>query len=612
MECSFEKGAARRRSPDSLAGREPFARVAGREFTGVFSHGRFCCRTRLEPGLCYEERGEDRLWVFGSVFSRRAYAETLGRKPFRMYAPELLSLLRDDPDGFHRQVKGSYVMVHWDEKAGRLRMSTDRHNVLPLYYLRRGKRIFVSSSIPHLLRDSGMDLELNVKALASQIIFDYPIGEDHFIQGVKRLLPASVYSFSEEGLRRRQWWRVTEVHHEELMSPEDGLEALMALLFENVELYASDVDKFLLSLTGGFDGRANLSMVRRKREDFMTYSYGMPGSLQLTVPQEISRKLEVPYRPILLEDDFLARYTELSRLSTIFSNGLAPLGFANIPYAFSKLSTFADTAITGLFGSEILRPLNPSIGIQLNRRAFTLFFEPAGPVRREIENYVGDFFAPGSLQQAVVQEGIPAVLREFEEEHVRPYRDYGPVKSSFFFLLEEGLPKYFQQEIQIEREYVTTRFPFFDSDLIDLIYQTPFAGMYNGFLGRSKVKRRKGQLLYAHIMEKYYPELNRIRVDRLYKPIDLLRPFPFNYLLLAWGVGRKNIYMRYKGGNDTFKTRKWAQPTIDDILKGLEDNHGPGLRFREELTERKLASEEHYLTYRHLLAILDFVNHLTH
>ena len=96
---------------------------------------------------------------------------------------------------------------------------------------------------------------------------------------------------------------------------------------------------------------------------------------------------------------------------------------------------------------------------------------------------------------------------------------------SFFFILQEGIRKYFMQEIQIERVYVTTRFPYLDDDLVELIYKTTFAGMYNGFLKKSMVKRRKGQLLYAHIINKYKPELERFFLIGVINPMIYLNHF---------------------------------------------------------------------------------------
>ncbi len=161
------------------------------------------------------------------------------------------------------------------------------------------------------------------------------------------------------------------------------------------------------------------------------------------------------------------------------------------------------------------------------------------------------------------------------------------------------------QEIQIERVYVTNRFPYFDDDLIELIYKTPFAGMYNGFLGKSKFKRRKGQLLYAHIIKKYKPELGKMILDRGYTPDDLLKPFPINYFNLYIGVKKAKKYLKIHD-NDTFNPRKWnrsfikgvinSKNFIDECDRGIVDGFRNNRYLDDLLTYSHMISLNHYIS----------------
>jgi len=97
---------------------------------------------------------------------------------------------------------------------------------------------------------------------------------------------------------------------EELLINDNGkfLNILAEQLFENVKLYTSDVSKLLVSVTSGFDGRTNIAMLRTDNFDYLTFSYGMRGSRQITVPQSISKKLNIPYKPIYCDKiDFLSK-----------------------------------------------------------------------------------------------------------------------------------------------------------------------------------------------------------------------------------------------------------------------------------------------------------------
>ena len=122
-------------------------------------------------------------------------------------------------------------------------------------------------------------------------------------------------------------------------------------------LSASDSEKVLVSLTGGFDGRCNLALLDHPKENFLCYSMDAR-SRQIKVPEKIAYKTGINYKPIILDENFVRNYAHIFLiLATYFSNGSAPISFANIYYAFNQLSSYSDVAVTGSFGSEILRPL---------------------------------------------------------------------------------------------------------------------------------------------------------------------------------------------------------------------------------------------------------------
>ncbi|MCU0289512.1 MAG: hypothetical protein MUF15_24335, partial [Acidobacteria bacterium] len=265
----------------------------------------------------------------------------------------------------------------------------------------------------------------------------------------------------------------------------------------------------------------------------------------------------------------------------------------------------SDTIITGLFGSEILRPLHNN-GIQVNDQSFDIFL--SNNFELGYQKAMQRVTALPLFAKDYLHNSRNDLLDFFRKNYFEKYRDYDKISRFFFFIIQEGIRKYFSQEISLERVFVTTRFPYFDTDLIDLIYQTPWAGMYNGFLGESKFKRRKGQLLYAHIIKKYKPELGKITLDRGYSPNDLLLPFPLNFLKIGQGVYQAKKYMKNAGGNDTFKTESWADQTIENILKSSssfsESIFGSHLRDVKE-------SNQHldiFLSYRHMISLQAFLN----
>jgi hypothetical protein len=540
-------------------------------------------------------------FVYGSVFTNKKFQQHYSLKPHKVSLSTLSDLYHELGEEVVNYLKGSFVIIIVDEKSGVIKAITDRLNVLPLYYCFKDNLVILSSSVNMIINTGFVSNEIDNLALTEQLLFDYMLRDHFFYKEIRQTENARIYAFDSKGMSNRAYWSVEELYHERLLPAKVSLDLLSEQLFENVNLYASDRQKVLVAFTGGFDGRTNVAMIRKPECDFMCYSYGKPGSRQIDVPQKISKKLNFNYTPIYLDSTFEDQYEQCAAEAVEFSNGTAPIMRANYPFAYKQLCDYSDLIITGLFGSEILRPIH-NLGVMINNQSESIFLDP--DFAETIKKIVSQAKNKNYLNPEIIESSIDLLIKEFRADYFDKYKNYDEVTRFFFFIIQEGIRKYFMQEIQIERAYVTTRFPYLDDDLIELIYKTTFAGMYNGFLGKNKVKRRKGQLLYAHIIQKYKPELGKLKLDRGYTSDDLLKPFPLNYLFLAKGVYKANRYVK-RFGNDTFSSEKWTKQTIENILNETKEHEifSDGLKgsFINGLYLKDL------LTYSHIIALKKFV-----
>jgi len=548
--------------------------------------------------------GSNYLWIFGYVYTNGHYERKTGKPVEYLRAKKLLRLKNEHPGQWQNLIKGSYVIIDFNENLNLIQAYTDFLNVLPLYYSFNSVNLIISSNTALMLKRSWVDKTPDRLALTMQHLFDYMLGEHYFVKGIRRMENARCYRFGPDGLKKHVYWDIQNLKHDRLLPRRKSLTLLGEQLKKNVNLYANYSDPILVSLTGGFDGRTNVALLEKDPDTYKCYSYGMPGSKQIRVPQKVADHIGINYEPIFLDSDFLNQYKFLSEQASYFSNGTAPVGFADRPYAYSRLNQYSDTIITGLFGSEILRPLHNN-KIQVNDQSFAIFLnrDLKEGIKKAIDNLNDLYFSDFNLHDYEEE-----LYHFFKEHYFNKYHGYDRITRFFFFIIQEGLRKYFSQEISLERVFLTTKFPYFDMDVVEAIYQTTWAGMYNGFLGESKFKRRKGQLLYAHIMKKYCPEIMDIEMDRGYKPKSLLYPFPFNYLAIGLGVIKAKKYMKNAGGNDTFKTKIWAESTLNQIA-GLTSFH-VDINLNDKILDEslKMAEQGRYLTYRHMASIKQFIN----
>ena len=551
----------------------------------------------------YVEKSNSFYWIFGYAYTNKKYADLEKIKPSLLSIIDIVLLQEKYPQNWRMLLKGLYVIVKYDAANNILEADTDFLNMLPLYYSHDDSgKLIISSNVKLILKRDWVDKTPDEFAIGMQHLFDYTLGEYYYVKGIRRMENARTYIFSGASKRIIVHWDVSSLKHNTLLPKIESLEQLGKQLHENVNLYANYSDKALVSLTGGFDGRTNLAVLDKPLEKYKCYSYGMPGSKQIIVPKNISEELGIDYEPILLEQEFLDNYSKLNYLASYFSNGTAPIGFGNIVYAFSKLKTYSTTVVTGLLGSEVLRPLHNN-QIQVNDQSFAIFL--SDDLEKGIEQSVANR-KEFMLVDINIETFKKDLMNFINDEYFEKYSSYDKMTRFFFFILQEGLRKYFSQEISIERMYVTTKLPYFDVDFIELIYQTSWAGIYNGFLGNSKIKRRKGQLLYAYIMKKYKPKLLKLKLDRGYSPSVLLLPTPLNYALLAKGVFEAKQYMKKHQGNDTFKTHLWAKSTLIALSKhrhnGIIDVELDSVNY----SRFEQGDSGKFLMFRHLASIKYF------
>ena len=510
----------------------------------------------------YHVSGSVHILIYGYVFTNRAYEDLSGAKPHLVDAVELAGFFRRFGSMLPEYLKGSFVVVAIDVRTREVTAIVDRLNVLPLFYAYTGGCLVISTSVRAILASEVAKPRIDKVSVLEALLFNYPLLDRSLFEGIKRLDAGTVYRFGEEGISTRKYWSVRQLYHEDLLGGREALETVASSYEEAVNLYAADADRFWLALTGGFDGRTNLSVLHREPTEFQAYSYGLPGSKQISIPLEISKRLGITYRPIFLEEEFEESYGEFADEAIELSNGLAPLSRANFNYVHRKLEPYADVVVSGLFGSEVLRPPY-NLGTLLNDFIVSLF--QSKTPQKTIKHFATVLVEKGYIQSRLVRHALDGVMEDIEKHYLQGYKDLArPIRLSMFFL-DEGARKYFSWEISIERPYVTNRFPYLDFDFLDTLHKTRYAGMYGGYPGRGLLKRRESQLVYAFIIDKYKPELGVIPVDRGYAPRDLLHFFPLGFLRVVFGYTAARVY-RLRVGDDTFKTEKWVIGTINRYL----------------------------------------------
>lgn len=115
--------------------------------------------------------------------------------------------LREDPDLKTQNFGGMYLLLVYDRRTGGLRLFQDFFNApLAAYYVQVGDRLYVDTSLKHLMARTGLRPDINRAAVIQFLRYGAVYGSDTLLEGINKL--AALNALAAEGQKLWQY-RVT-------------------------------------------------------------------------------------------------------------------------------------------------------------------------------------------------------------------------------------------------------------------------------------------------------------------------------------------------------------------------------------------------------------------
>lgn len=178
---------------------------------------------------------------------------------------------------------GMFALALWDRETDSLSLARDRMGEKPLYYGRGTQGMVFASELKALRRCPGLDLSLDVVALQDYVRVGYVAGPRSVFQGIKKLPPGSVLTFTspyDDGATVTYWTLPTPSRDtSQVLHPHDDetwLSNLDQLLDRSVrQQMLSDVPLGAF-LSGGIDSSLIVSLMQRaSSRRIRTFSMGV-------------------------------------------------------------------------------------------------------------------------------------------------------------------------------------------------------------------------------------------------------------------------------------------------------------------------------------------------
>jgi asparagine synthase (glutamine-hydrolysing) len=461
---------------------------------------------------------------------------------------------------------GHYFFILLNKNDNTLYTGNSLFSILPVYYTETNKYLRISND-PLTLQNEEATNKFNKRFLLENILFNYPLFNQSCIEGVNLLHANHFIQIKNGKASNHQHTDITKYLSASPTPWPKAINTISDLFIESSEKYFPK-EKYASALTGGFDGRTLAACGLYKKRRFMTYSFGSEESDDVKIAEGLSTKTGIEFIKIDLDGKYLDNHSLNAGIDFINgSSGTASFARAHYLYATKILSEKTNYLVTGNFGSEVFRAAH-NTGVTISQNLHGLF---------TAKNYGS---AISLLETSPEWDWINKHEFKHEWESLKeelktlPCFDYKYkclTKNQQFYIVvfEEVFRKYFGAEMVNQYKYLSNRTPFLDINFLKGILVTGLAGVHSDFFTNNPLKRFKGQVLYAHIINKTWPDFGSEMTDKGYKPGDLINLF--GKLRIAGSFFTKRVKRKIKSEGDPFAVDA-AFSVNKDTWKKMEIN----------------------------------------
>lgn len=408
-----------------------------------------------------------------------------------------------------------YLLYIVDEQS--VSVFSSLFNILPIYYRKNGKEIRISSRISLLATGANESVSVDKTYILEHILFNYGIFDRTLFKQIK-LLPSCHYIVAAETDKIIKMFDIAAYFTENVRKGKSVLSQLADEFIDKSKKFLPE-EQYALSFTGGFDSRTLLAASLYHKKSFCAYAFGDKDASDLYLPQIQAGDLGIDFNPIYLDKDYIEAhsYNAASELITT-TEGFASINRAHYLYVAKILAGKFSYLVTGNFGSELFRAAHLAGAMLTNELYDIVGSERNDEVKKIIQlspklNYLNKREYAAELDELTQQ------LIEFRQENSH----LGKSAFLYRFMLMEILRKYFGPEIVMQMRIINNRTPYLDFGFISSLLKTYYCGAYGEFHTHNPLKRYKGQLTYAHIIQKTSPALYKMITGKGYQPQDLIR-----------------------------------------------------------------------------------------
>lgn len=270
----------------------------------------------------------------------------------------VLNLYHRDGLSAIKQLEGMFAIAIVDRRVNKLHLIRDRLGVKPLYYVKKGNRVYFASEIKALIKGGGLSFEVNRQAIHDYLTLRFIPSCETAWEGVSKLPPGHCMSIDVSTLSSNliSYWSL-KFNSQSVDAVRDYEGEFEKLFLGAVQkrLIASDVPVGVL-LSGGLDSSAvSAAAVELGHRNFHTFSVAFTGGGiydEMSYARQVATHLGSQHHEVVIgQKEFINFLPELVRIS---DEPLADLACVPLHFVCSLARKHVKVVMSGEGADEIL------------------------------------------------------------------------------------------------------------------------------------------------------------------------------------------------------------------------------------------------------------------
>lgn len=245
-------------------------------------------------------------------------------------------------ESFVKDLRGSFMIYLFDKSKDLHLVYTNHLGDKRVFFFNNQNTIIVSSSVQHItsnLKENKRSYSLNRDAAYFLLTYGYLFGDRSIVSEIKRLKPGQYLRISHEKLSVKTYHSLDNSNRIQV-SYGDALEQV-DMLFRQAVSREFEKDKAydfssISSLSGGLDSRMCTWVGHDLGySDISNFTFAQSGSLDMTIPQEMSK--ELGHKWLFIPLDKASFMTDIDEVIRISEGSVAYLNLSHGKYAIDQV-----------------------------------------------------------------------------------------------------------------------------------------------------------------------------------------------------------------------------------------------------------------------------------